>query len=108
MLKDSLNWHCSLIDRYNIALENLNGVAPYLNQQVRQVDPLFQQFSVDIDISPFSLSDPMLVRRYVFSRRSVLNDRSPVAVDTAKVKVANIFRTVVMFGNTTRRFIHKI
>ena len=58
---------------------------------------------MDIDISPFSLSDPMLVRRYVFSRRSVLNDRSAVAVDTAKVKVANIFRTVVMFGNTTRR-----
>ena len=58
---------------------------------------------MDIDISPFSLSDPMLVRRYVCSSRSVLNDRSAVAVDTAKVKVANIFRSVVMFGNTTRR-----
>ena len=46
----------------------------------------------------------MLVRRYVFSRRSVLNDHCDVAVDAERV--ANIFKSVVMFVNIIRRFVH--
>src|ERR1043165_4313518 len=51
---------------------------------------------IDRSAKPFSLSWPVVERRYVLRRLSVLKDLSPVATETGRT--ASIFRRVRIFG----------